>query len=213
MSKKLQNNPQKKIKDVSNSIKNNFKNKNGHKIVKDYSKVTEFIKKYKKKNTRIVLTQGSFDMIHIGHARYCKEAKKHGDLLIVGVDSDIKIKKRKGTDRPIVPEKERLEMLTYLSSVDLVVLKKLSAPKWELIKIVKPDVLITTKETYTPEKIEGLKKICRKVIVLDPMAITSTSAKIRLLQMGAAKKIKSVMTNKLIKTIEEVLDELKGDKN
>ena len=151
-------------------------------------------------------------MIHVGHARYCQEAKKHGNVLIVGVDSDKKIKKRKGEDRPIVPEEERLEMLTYLSSVNLVVLKKLSAPKWELIKTIKPDVLITTKETYTLKQIEKLEKICKKVVVLEPMAVTSTSAKIRLLQMGAAKKIKSVMTNKLIKTIEEVLDELKGDK-
>ena len=190
--------------------------KNLKKITDDYSLVKEFVRKIRqgksKKNRRIVLTQGSFDMIHVGHARYCQEAKKHGNVLIVGVDSDKKIKKRKGEDRPIVPEEERLEMLTYLSSVNLVVLKKLSAPKWELIKTIKPDVLITTKETYTLKQIEKLEKICKKVVVLEPMAVTSTSAKIRLLQMGAAKKIKSVMTNKLIKTIEEVLDELKGDK-
>lgn len=188
------------------------KKQNGYKIAKDYKLVADYIKQQRQRNKKIVLTQGSFDMLHIGHARYCKEAKKYGDILIVGVDSDKKIKKRKGSDRPIVPEDERLEMLTYLSPVDLVVLKQLSAPKWELIKIIKPDVLIATKETYTDEQIKKLEKICGKVVILDPMAITSTSAKIRLLQMGAAKKIESVLTNKLIGTIEEVLSELKGEK-
>jgi len=185
---------------------------NGYKIAKDYKLVADYVKQQRQRHKKIVLTQGSFDMLHIGHARYCKEAKSYGDILIVGVDSDQKIKKRKGEDRPIVPEDERLEMLTYLTSVDLAVLKKLSAPKWELIKIIKPDVLIATKETYKPEQIEELKKICGQVVILDPMAVTSTSAKIRLLQMGAAKKIESVLTNKLIRTIEEVLSELKGEK-
>lgn len=189
-----------------------IKNNNGYKIAKDYKLVADYVKQQRQRHKKIVLTQGSFDMLHIGHARYCKEAKSYGDILIVGVDSDQKIKKRKGEDRPIVPEDERLEMLTYLTSVDLAVLKKLSAPKWELIKIIKPDVLIATKETYKPEQIEELEKICGQVVILDPMAVTSTSAKIRLLQMGAAKKIESVLTNKLIRTIEEVLSELKGEK-
>lgn len=188
------------------------KNTNGHQIVKDYKLVADYVAKQRKKNKKIILTQGSFDMLHIGHARYCKEAKKHGDVLIIGVDSDKKIKKRKGEDRPIVPEDERLEMLTHLESVDLVVLKKLSEPKWKLIKTIKPDILIATKETYNMTQVKKLKKICGDVIVLDPMAVTSTSAKIRLLQMGAAKKIESVLTNKLINTIEEVLDELRGKK-
>lgn len=185
---------------------------NGYKIAKDYKLVADYVKQQRQRHKKIVLTQGSFDMLHIGHARYCKEAKSYGDILIVGVDSDQKIKKRKGEDRPIVPEDERLEMLTYLTSVDLAVLKKLSAPKWELIKIIKPDVLIATKETYQPEQIKELETVCGQVVILDPMAVTSTSAKIRLLQMGAAKKIESVLTNKLIRTIEEVLSELKGEK-
>lgn len=188
------------------------KNQNEHKIVKDYSLAAQFAADQRKLGKKIVLTQGSFDMLHIGHARYCKEAKSHGDVLIVGIDSDAKIKKRKGPDRPIVPEEERLEMLTYLASVDLVVLKKASAPQWELIKVLKPDVLVATEQTYTPEDIAKLEKICGKVVVLEPMAVTSTSAKIRLLQMGAAKKIESVLTNKLIKTIEEVLSELRAEK-
>lgn len=180
------------------------------KIVTDFKKVAEFVKKKKKKGKKIVLTQGSFDLIHVGHARYCEAAKKHGHILILGVDSDEKIRHRKGPDRPVVPQDERLEMLTYLKAVDLVVLKNLDEPKWQLIKAVKPDVLVATQDTYTPAQIKKLETLCGEVVVLEPMATTSTSAKIRLVQIGAAKKIKSSLTNRLIKTMEEVLEEVKG---
>lgn len=178
-------------------------------IITDYDDIAPIVQKYRAQQKRIVLTQGSFDMIHIGHGRYCQEAKQHGDVLFVGVDSDEKIRSRKGPDRPVVPQDERMEMLTYLRSVDHVVLKQLNVPKWELIRKIRPDVLIATDKTYTPEQLKALEKICGKVIVLEPMATTSTSAKIRLVQMGAAKKIGSTLSNKLIETIEDVLSELK----
>ena len=182
------------------------------KIILDATEISEIVEKHRQKGQKIVLTQGVFDLVHIGHARYCEEAKKCGDFLIVGVDCDEKVRARKGPDRPIVPESERLEMLTYLRAVDVVVLKQLSAPKLFLIKAVKPDVLVATKETYTPEQIEDLEKYCGKVVVLEPQATTSTSAKIRRLQIGAAKKISDTLSTKLVKTIEEVLQELKGEK-
>jgi D-beta-D-heptose 7-phosphate kinase/D-beta-D-heptose 1-phosphate adenosyltransferase len=183
---------------------------NQHKIVSQADQAQELAEKYRQEKKTIVLTQGSFDMLHIGHARYCTEAKKYGDVLFVGVDSDEKIRKRKGPDRPVVPQDERMEMLTYLSSVDHVILKPLNVPKWNLIEKIRPDKLITTQETYTPEQIAALEKICGEVVVLEPLATTSTSAKIRLLQVGAAKKIGATMTTKLIKSIEEVLEELKA---
>lgn len=184
---------------------------NSSQIILDYKKIPAFIEKYRKEKKKIVLTQGSFDMVHIGHARYCEKAKSYGDVLIVGVDSDEKVRARKGSDRPIVPQDERLEMLTHLRAVDLVILKELKEPKWALIKLIKPDVLVATKETYTKENIEALKEWCGKVVVLDPMATTSTSAKLRLMQMGAAKKLSTVFSQKLIKSIEEVLAEFKGE--
>ena len=149
-------------------------------------------------------------MVHVGHARYLENAKKHGDLLIVGVDEDKKVRHRKGPDRPVVPEDERLEMLTHLRCVDVVFLKQLNDPKWSLIKTVRPDVLIATKETYTRAKIKELKKYCGDVIVLEPKATTSTSAKIRRLQIGTAQKIGEALTPKLIETIEEVLSNIRG---
>jgi D-beta-D-heptose 7-phosphate kinase/D-beta-D-heptose 1-phosphate adenosyltransferase len=139
-----------------------------------------------------------------------REAKKHGDLLVVGIDSDEKIKHRKGPERPVVPQEERIEMLTHLRYVDLVFLKELKDPKWSLIKAISPDVLIATKETYNKKQIKELKKYCGEVKVLEPMATTSTSAKIRRLQIGTAKKLGQALTPKILKTIQEVLEDIKS---
>lgn len=188
-----------------------LKNKKSR-IITNYQEIAPIVKKYRMQGKRIVLTQGSFDMLHIGHGRYCQTAREYGDVLFVGVDSDEKIRKRKGPDRPVVPQDERMEMLTYLSSVDHVVLKDVHTPKWELIRIIQPDVLIATEETYTADEIQELRNYCGEVIVLAPMATTSTSAKIRLVQMGTAKKISTTLSSSLIATIEQVLSELREQK-
>jgi D-beta-D-heptose 7-phosphate kinase/D-beta-D-heptose 1-phosphate adenosyltransferase len=174
-------------------------------IFTDYKKMEELVFHCRGLGLKIVLTQGTYDMVHIGHGRYLEEAKKRGDLLIVGVDSDKKVRSRKGPDRPVVPQDERLEMLTHLRSVDAVFLKELHHPKWTLIKTIRPDVLIATKETYNKQQLKDLKKYCKEVVVLEPRATTSTSAKIRLLQINTAKKLGQALTPKLMKTIEEVL--------
>ena len=185
--------------------------KNSKKIIANYTEVPQLIKKYRRQKKKIVMTSGSFDMLHIGHCRYLCEAKKHGDLLFVGIDSDEKIRTRKGLDRPVVPEDERMEMLTYVANVDYVVLKKLAEPKWELIKLIQPDVLIVTADTYTPTEKKQLLEFCGKVVVLRRKATTSTSAKIRLVQIGAEKRVTKTISNRLIQTIEQILEELKDE--
>lgn len=183
---------------------------NEEKMVSSYKEIATLVAQYRSEGKKIVLTQGSFDMLHIGHGRYLTTAKTYGDVLFVGIDSDEKIQSRKGPDRPVVPEEERLEMVTYISAVDHAVIKQLHQPKWELIRIIAPDVLITTRETYTPAKLKELEKICGKVVVLDPMATTSTSAKLRLVQLGMAKKISKTLSDRVIATMEEVIEELKA---
>lgn len=178
--------------------------------VLDKKKLKEIVGHCKGLGLKIVLTQGSWDMIHIGHARYMQEAKKYGDLLIVGVDSDEKIRSRKGPERPIVPQEERMEMITHLRHVDLVALKELSDPKWHMIKLVCPDVLIATKrQGYSKKELQELKKYCGKVVLLESQATTSTSAKIRHMQINTAKKLQSALTPKLLKAIEEAIGGIK----
>lgn len=178
-------------------------------IIQTYVELEPILKSLRSAGQKIVLTQGSFDMIHVGHGRYLDKASQYGDVLIVGTDSDEKITKRKGPGRPVVPQAERLEMLTYFRSVDCVVLKPATAPKWSLIKLVKPDVLIATQDTYTPAQLKQLLDWCGEVVVLERMATTSTSAKLRRVQIGEAKKIETKLTQRLISTIEEVLEEFK----
>lgn len=185
--------------------------KKPNQIISKYSDIPKLVKKYRKQGKKIVLTSGSFDMLHIGHCRYLCDAKSHGDILFVGVDSDKKIQSRKGLDRPVVPQDERMEMLTYINDVDHVILKKLKEPKWELIRTIKPDVLIATSETYTPTQKKQLLEFCDKVTVLRRKATTSTSAKIRLVQIGAEKKVTKTISKRLISTIEDILGELKDE--
>lgn len=184
--------------------------KSDDRIIYDYARVKKIVEHCRGLGLRIVLTQGTFDMVHIGHGRYLQEAKNHGDILIVGVDSDEKVRARKGPERPVVPHVERLEMLTHLRPVDLVVLKEHHYPQFHLIKTVRPDVLIATENTYTKNKLQEVRKFCGKVVVLKPKATTTTSAKIRLMQINTAKKVGRSLTPKIISTIEEVLNELQG---
>lgn len=184
----------------------------GSKIVSDIKKLQKIISHCRALGLKIVLTQGTWDLLHIGHARYFREAKKHGNLLVVGVDSDEKVRARKGPDRPVVPQSERMEMVAHVKYADLVVLKNLSDPKWFLIKSIRPDVLIATRDTYTSAEIKALKKFCGEVKVLKPQATTTTSAKIRLLQISAAKKIEKALRPRLLKTIEDVLAEVRKKK-
>jgi rfaE bifunctional protein nucleotidyltransferase chain/domain len=90
--------------------------------------------------SKIVFTNGCFDIIHAGHVRYLKEAKKFGHVLIVGLNSDRSVGGLK-KGRPIVPEAERAEVLSSLEMVDFVVVFDEPTP-WELINEVKPDVLV-----------------------------------------------------------------------
>ncbi len=181
-------------------------------IVKDFRVLKKIVKKEKGAGKKVVLTQGSWDLVHIGHARYLKRAKQHGDYLIVGIDSDKKIKKRKGPDRPVVPQEERMEMLTHIEHVDLVVLKQDTHPRWHLIRTVEPDVLIAIDENYSAQELKELEKICGEVVILDRQATTSTSAKIRLLQIGLADKLAKALLPRIIETIETVFSEIKANK-
>jgi rfaE bifunctional protein nucleotidyltransferase chain/domain len=71
---------------------------------------------------RVALANGAFDLLHVGHVRYLTGAKALADLLVVGVNADISVRRLKGEGRPIVPEAERVEMVASLAAVDLVVL-------------------------------------------------------------------------------------------
>jgi D-glycero-beta-D-manno-heptose 1-phosphate adenylyltransferase len=149
-------------------------------FVEDYKKIEETVNALRTLGFKVVLTSGSFDILHEGHSMYLEAARQFGDFLIVGLDSDEKIRARKGENRPVVPQMERLRMVTHQRGVGLVTLKSTRDPKWALIKAVRPDVLVATEETYTPEAIKELEaSYCGRVEVLGRMATVSTSARLR----------------------------------
>lgn len=82
----------------------------------------KLVRELKKQGKKVVFTNGCFDILHIGHLKYLTEAKKQGDILIVGVNSDLSVKKLKGETRPINTEIERAELLCGLKSVDFTVI-------------------------------------------------------------------------------------------
>jgi glycerol-3-phosphate cytidylyltransferase len=86
-----------------------------------------------------VFTNGCFDLLHIGHIHLLREAKKMGDYLIVGINSDYSVKKLKGNDRPINTETERKTILESIKYVDEVIIFEEETPI-KLLQIIKPDV-------------------------------------------------------------------------
>ncbi len=109
--------------------------------VKTRSEIVEIRNKLKKEKKKVVFTNGCFDLIHSGHVDYLTRAKKLGDILIVGINSDSSVRRIKGEKRPITPEKERSIIISNLKPVDFVTLFEEDTPA-ELIKELKPDVLV-----------------------------------------------------------------------
>lgn len=92
-------------------------------------------------NTKIVFTNGCFDILHRGHVAYLNEARKKGDHLIIGLNSDESIRRLKGDGRPVNNQEDRKYILEGLRSVDEVLLFEEDTP-YELIKKINPDILV-----------------------------------------------------------------------
>ncbi len=178
-------------------------------VIKDHSTIESLIEAIKARGDKVVLTSGSFDLMHQGHSMYLEAARQLGDFLVVGVDSDEKIRCRKGVTRPAVPEDERLRMVTHQRGVGLVALKNADDERWALIRAVRPDVLVATEDTYTPEEISELESLyCGRVEVLRRMATISTSARLRLVYLDLA----ATLADRLPAFIREVVGEMAGSR-
>jgi rfaE bifunctional protein nucleotidyltransferase chain/domain len=136
----------------------------------------------KERSKKIVFTAGSWDLIHAGQCRYLEKAREEGDVLVVGVSSNDAIRKVKGPNKPILDEKIRTEMLTYLRSVDFVTIlpEPSCAPTLGLLK---PDVFITVKEDWTDnyqqsKEYKTVTKYGGKVQVVDRQSTAISTTKI-----------------------------------
>jgi len=175
-------------------------------LVPSLEEMTRVVSHLRGLGYRIVLTSGSFDLIHLGHVKYLARAKELGGILVVGVDSDAKIRRRKGDDRPMVPEEERLELLAHQRPVDLIYLKQDEDPQWGLIKAVEPDVLVLTADhSYTPEQLTALEEVVGEVVVLERQSSVTTSERIRQMYMNLGDKLGPKLAEVLPGLIDETL--------
>lgn len=111
------------------------------KKIRAVKELAPIILQLREKEKKIVFTNGCFDLIHVGHTRYLKEARNAGDYLIVAVNSDASVTRLKGSSRPIVPLDERMEVLSAFFFVDFVVSFDEPDP-YNIIRQLRPSVLI-----------------------------------------------------------------------
>ncbi|MFC1667846.1 D-glycero-beta-D-manno-heptose 1-phosphate adenylyltransferase [Chlamydiota bacterium] len=126
-------------------------------IIYDHNELIVSIAEYKSENKTIVFTNGCFDMLHNGHVLYLEKAKEFGDILLVALNTDQSVRQLKGKDRPIFPLEDRASVISAMRSVDVVTAFSSETP-YELVNLVKPDVLVKGGD-YSPDSIVGANTV------------------------------------------------------
>jgi rfaE bifunctional protein nucleotidyltransferase chain/domain len=154
--------------------------------IQSRAELAGILRKAREQSRRIVLTNGCFDLMHIGHTRYLQAAKRLGDLLVVGVNTDISVRAlNKGPGRPVVPESQRAELVAALACVDYVVLFDEPDPE-RLIAELQPDVLVKGGD-WTLDRIVGRNLVERRGGIVKTIPL-----------------VPGVSTTQLIETIKKV---------
>jgi len=134
-------------------------------------------RKLRHEGKTVVFTNGCFDLLHGGHIRLFREAKRRGDILVVALNTDASVRKIKGPSRPIFPLKERLEVLSAVADIDYLTWFAENTPR-KIIAALLPDVLIKGGD-WTPDEVVGRAKVAaaggRVVIVPYLKGHSSTS--------------------------------------
>ena len=134
------------------------------------------IDQLRKEGKKIVFTNGCFDILHAGHTRYLREAKRSGDILILALNSDESVRTLKGDKRPLIPEAERADVVASLESVDFVTIFHELTPL-ALIEFLKPDVLIKGGDWEEENVVgrESLKRWGGRVVIIPEIKGSSTT--------------------------------------
>lgn len=144
--------------------------------IEELKEVLNIIRNKKNENQKIVFTNGCFDILHRGHVEYLQKARELGDLLILGLNSDLSVKRLKGENRPINNEEDRAIVLSALECVDYVVIFDEDTP-FELIKNLKPDILVKGGD-YKLEDVIG-REFAKETILIDFVDGYSTTKTIK----------------------------------
>jgi D-beta-D-heptose 7-phosphate kinase / D-beta-D-heptose 1-phosphate adenosyltransferase len=142
--------------------------------IKTFKEITAIVDelKNKNKNKKIIFTNGCFDILHIGHVQYLEKAKSFGDILIIGLNSDLSVKNLKGKNRPINSQSNRAYILAALEVVDYVVIFDEDTPL-ELIELIKPDILVKGSD-YKGKEVIG-SEIAKELRLVEFIQNSSTS--------------------------------------
>jgi rfaE bifunctional protein nucleotidyltransferase chain/domain len=106
---------------------------------------------------KVVFTNGCFDILHAGHVRYLNQARAFGDALVIGLNTDLSVRRNKGDDRPVIPEMERAEVLAALACVDYIFLFDDPTPQ-RVIDAIVPDILVKGAD-WSPDNIVGRETV------------------------------------------------------
>ncbi len=109
--------------------------------VLSWERLKEEVDRLHAKGKKIAFTNGCFDILHVGHVRYLREARRKADVLILGLNSDSSVRAIKGEKRPLVSQKDRAEVLAALAAVDYITVFEETTPL-KLIEFLRPDLLI-----------------------------------------------------------------------
>jgi len=146
----------------------------------DPAEAARIISDWKEEGKRVVFTNGCFDILHIGHIKLLHAAADEGDKLVVGLNSDISVKRLKGDCRPVMPEEDRAALLASIRCVDMVVIFEQDTPI-ELIAAFEPDVIVKGGD-YSPETVVGHDIVERrggKTVIIPLIDGVSTTSVIR----------------------------------
>ncbi|MBS1733102.1 MAG: D-glycero-beta-D-manno-heptose 1-phosphate adenylyltransferase [Bacteroidetes bacterium] len=143
----------------------------------DLPQLLQEVKRWRVKNKKVVFTNGVFDILHEGHIASLSQAATHGDVLVIGLNSDASVKRLKGDSRPVNNQGARALILASLVMTDAVVIFDEDTPL-NLIKAIMPEVLVKGGD-YTVEQIAGAKEVIAnggQVILADMVEGISTTA-------------------------------------
>lgn len=143
----------------------------------DINNIESYLTYWNLKNKKIVFTNGCFDILHRGHIEYLAQAANHGDILLIGLNTDNSVRRIKGNSRPVQDQLARAMVLASLQFVSAVILFDEDTP-YELIKIVNPDVLVKGSD-YKTEDIVGYDIVTAKggeVVTIDFIEGYSTTS-------------------------------------
>ncbi|MDD2832652.1 MAG: D-glycero-beta-D-manno-heptose-7-phosphate kinase [Methylotenera sp.] len=142
--------------DLIEALANEQSSEQAHKVC-DLVHLMQKVDRWKKANQKIVFTNGCFDLLHAGHVTYLEAAKKRGDKLILGLNTDRSVSALKGPTRPVVNENDRARVLAALESVDAVILFDEDTPL-NLINAIKPNIIAKGSD-YTADQVVGGKEV------------------------------------------------------